>query len=320
MINRSAIVALLFPQIHSFINGEIQLPGAKRELIDDVVKCTQLATLYLNYHLHAGESNPALMSRIININPVMKNYGCSVKMPINHLIDIEVLRQLTDARLKLQVEYQQSRLQNKLVSAATTNIFQNIDLFAQNSQEKSKFLSKLVDDATPAVMQNRAYIQNVMPKPYYNDIGPIIWPVIHSTKYTRNETTLTIKFRTPTANSAMKRTRVKIFQSGKINILGAIDSVDTYIIINWLQWIFEKNHADLIVLECSKEIYVPWRPDNVIMSNIVPELSIITQWREHANFDPLTNSEMTLLSDAYGEYLARENALFVSEWNALMLI
>jgi len=80
-----------------FRTGQIQLPGVRRDEIDDVVKCTKLMVEIINEHLHPDEINPARISNIINVNPVMKNYRFIIKVPMEHIIDLaELLRILTE--------------------------------------------------------------------------------------------------------------------------------------------------------------------------------------------------------------------------------
>jgi TATA-box binding protein (TBP) (component of TFIID and TFIIIB) len=77
-----------------FRTGKLQLPGVHQYLIDDVITCTRKIVDVLNFHLHPAESDPAKISRVININPVMKNYKFIVKLPPGHIIDMETLRQI----------------------------------------------------------------------------------------------------------------------------------------------------------------------------------------------------------------------------------
>lgn len=77
-----------------FRTGKLQLPGARQENIEDVVACAKKIAEMLNYHLHTFEQNPARLTNVININPVMKNYKFSLKLPRGYLIDLELLREL----------------------------------------------------------------------------------------------------------------------------------------------------------------------------------------------------------------------------------
>jgi len=74
-----------------FRTGKIQLPGVCPNSIDDVVECSQVIADTLNMHLHPGEQNPARMTQVINMNPVMKNYKFAVKIPPGSIIDLGAL-------------------------------------------------------------------------------------------------------------------------------------------------------------------------------------------------------------------------------------
>lgn len=77
-----------------FRTGKLQLPGARQENIEDVVACSKKIAEMLNYHLHMFEQNPARLTNVININPVMKNYKFSMKLQSGYLIDLELLREI----------------------------------------------------------------------------------------------------------------------------------------------------------------------------------------------------------------------------------
>lgn len=77
-----------------FRTGKVQLPGVCPEHVDDVIISIKKVVTTLNFHLHPGETNPARISDIININPVMKNYKFRVKLPLGHIIDMNSLRRI----------------------------------------------------------------------------------------------------------------------------------------------------------------------------------------------------------------------------------
>lgn len=77
-----------------FRTGKLQLPGAHQHLMGDVVDCAKTIANILNFHLHAGESNPSRLCNVININPVMKNYKFVTKLPPVHIIDIGGLKRV----------------------------------------------------------------------------------------------------------------------------------------------------------------------------------------------------------------------------------
>lgn len=77
-----------------FRTGKLQLPGVHQHLIDDVIACTKKIAQILNFHLHPGEDNPARLTNIINVNPVMKNYKFLVKLPPGKIINMRALQQI----------------------------------------------------------------------------------------------------------------------------------------------------------------------------------------------------------------------------------
>lgn len=77
-----------------FRTGKIQLPGVHQLNIDDVINCAKNIANVLNFHLHPFETNIAKITKVVNINPVMKNYKFAVKMPPSHIIDMDALRML----------------------------------------------------------------------------------------------------------------------------------------------------------------------------------------------------------------------------------
>lgn len=85
--------------------------------------------------------------------------------------------------------------------------------------------------------------------------GPFEHPAIFFLKYTRQDTKLSIKFRTPTVKNPKKRTRINIFMRGKINILGALDSVVTTQICEYLHFLFATYHKEIIVPEGFQHVH-----------------------------------------------------------------
>lgn len=73
-----------------FRTGKIQLPGVHQSMIEDVVNCTKKVARVLNFHLHPG--NPK--STIVNLSPVMKNYKFLIHIPCNHILDLDVLKDI----------------------------------------------------------------------------------------------------------------------------------------------------------------------------------------------------------------------------------
>lgn len=77
-----------------FRTGVLQLPGAQQDRIDDVVYCAKHIATLLNNCLHPNEQNPAKLTHVVNINPVMKNYKFRIKMGKNNVIDMEMLKEI----------------------------------------------------------------------------------------------------------------------------------------------------------------------------------------------------------------------------------
>lgn len=68
-------------------------------------------------------------------------------------------------------------------------------------------------------------------------------------KYGIQDTKLSIRFRTPIARNANKKTRVKVFMSGKINILGGLDAARSSEICAFMDRIFTTYRHRVIVLK-----------------------------------------------------------------------
>jgi hypothetical protein len=79
-------------KIKVFRTGKVQLPGVHQLHVDDAIECIQRIVQVLNFHLHPGETDPARLTRVINMNPVMKNYKFVVNLPSAHLLDLRRLR------------------------------------------------------------------------------------------------------------------------------------------------------------------------------------------------------------------------------------
>lgn len=78
-----------------FRTGKLQLPGLlTTTVIDDVMILTQRLVGLLNFHLHTCECDYTKITRLINLNPVMKNYKFVVKLTPGWIIDLAKLREL----------------------------------------------------------------------------------------------------------------------------------------------------------------------------------------------------------------------------------
>ena len=108
------------------------------------------------------------------------------------------------------------------------------------SEEKNKKLKKEEDEDTPE------------------------HPDIFFIKYNNSDSKLSIKFLTPTKKDTEKCVRINIFMRGKVNILGAIDIENTYIICEYLHWLFTKYHSNLIVSPGPKSL--PELLDNITIN------------------------------------------------------
>jgi len=113
-----------------FRTGKIQLPGVHQYQTDDVIFCAKKIATILNFHLHPGESDPAKVSHVININPVMKNYKFVIKVPSRHIIDLGRLKTiLFNERAKENCEFppifmiKYTRQDTKLSVKFTTPIY-----------------------------------------------------------------------------------------------------------------------------------------------------------------------------------------------------
>lgn len=192
-----------------FRTGRIQLPGAHQHLIDDVIECTKIIVDALNSYLHPFEYNPAILSNIININPVMRNYKFSINMPENYMLDLSELLRIF--------------------------IYEHHKELNANS----------IYDFNSANTGSNSWDNIAM----YDDLSRPVHPAIFMIKYMRQDTKLSIKFRTPILNKPKKMTRVNIFMRGKINILGAFDTDETRRICDYLYWIITQFYPILIVNE-----------------------------------------------------------------------
>ena len=77
-----------------FRTGKIQLPGVRPHLVQDVISRSQCIARMLNLYLHAGETDPNKLVKMIYINPVMKNYKFRLLLDENRLIDLSMLKKI----------------------------------------------------------------------------------------------------------------------------------------------------------------------------------------------------------------------------------
>ena len=157
-----------------FRTGKIQLPGLRNTaVIDNIMLLISRLLVLLNFHLHTCEKDPVKLTKLVNLNPVMKNYKFRIKLPEKWIVDLSNLRGL---------------------------------------------------------------LQKIRTTEYE---GPKIFDI----KYTRQETKLSVRFKTPIRGNLKKCVRVNIFQSGKINILGGHSKETTDAICEFLHNIFKKDSS-----------------------------------------------------------------------------
>ena len=96
-----------------FRPGKIQLPGVKPKSLSDVIVCADKIVDLLNLHLHPGIEDDSRICKLININPVMKNYKFFVKIEVNQLIDLDLLKKILLAERLLQFQ-QEDEVENNL--------------------------------------------------------------------------------------------------------------------------------------------------------------------------------------------------------------
>ncbi len=206
-----------------FRTGKIQLPGVRPDLITDVIDCAKKIVRVMNFHLHPGVEDPEKIVRMVNINPVMKNYKFMIKLEPGQIIDLAVLKHI--------LRREKARTPNGRPNNEP-NPHEIPDYVGQGPEWVSSRWKWLVDN-------------EAISPPH---------PAIFDIKYTRDDTKLSIKFSTPVARKPKKKTRVNIFMRGKINILGAFDSGLTVQICDYLRWLFDSN------IQNGEEVLVNERP------------------------------------------------------------
>lgn len=227
-----------------FRTGRIQLPGAKPDTIEDVMECIQILVRELNAILYPDGSAPI---ELVYILPVMKNYKFSTRPRV--------------------IEVESGIDEWGIATAAGKRVLPLLDLDAMMAA-----LLRYRSFVTPGRNEYGEIVPP--PEPDWDDFPPPAAPHMFDIKYTREDTKLSIKFSTPIPTKPKKKTRVNIFMSGKINILGAFDDAATDQIVQYLDWVLESN-SDLFV-----ESYVPdpWtleRVDNIEPVEAREEESII---------------------------------------------
>jgi len=77
-----------------FRNGRLQLPGAKPEIVEDIIEKAYLIVDVMNHSLHDGELDIGKKTNISNMNTVMKNYKFYTLLAKNQLIDLGALKKI----------------------------------------------------------------------------------------------------------------------------------------------------------------------------------------------------------------------------------
>lgn len=180
-----------------FRTGPMQIPGAKQLNIEAIIDCAHVIADMLSNHLG---NPPEKRARVLNINPVMKNYKFTAKLRPEQFVDLDALQEIL---LEMKA--------------------------AQQPGDR---------------------------------------PWIFIITYSRQDTKLAIKFLTPIPGKPKKKTRVNIFMSGKVNILGACDTEMTKEIFAMLNSLFIQRFDEIVVIDGSMEVVRPY-VDNVEPSNEV---------------------------------------------------
>lgn len=71
-----------------FRPGQIQLPGAKIYALEDIIRCCNILTQYINTIYERTDIE------LVNLSAVMKNYRCEVKLPPGELLYLMTIKEL----------------------------------------------------------------------------------------------------------------------------------------------------------------------------------------------------------------------------------
>lgn len=215
-------------KIKVFRNGELQIPGAKPEILDDILEKMQLTVDLISECL---DNEDVKLEKII---PVMKNYKFSVNLDNSQLIELSVLKELLLIHKYMDegFDYNSAKIMMK------------------------EYLCDCPDNKHSKTCEYEEYEENVYQGNIEIDDTPMPeHPQISDVKYSGEETRLSIKFSTPIAKKIKKKARVNIFTGGKINILGAFDETVTKQIFHFLQELFDRYYTVLVVHPDSDEEY-----------------------------------------------------------------
>ena len=98
---------------------------------------------------------------------------------------------------------------------------------------------------------------------YINTVDMPVHPPLFMIDYVRRAAKLSMKFSTPRPTKAAKTTRVEIFMSGKVNILGACDCMKTHQICDYLHGVLERASAEIVVPRGDFVSVVVYKPDTL---------------------------------------------------------
>lgn len=142
-------------------------------------------------------------------------------------------------------------------------------------------------------------------------------PPIFDTKYTREDTKLSIKFNTPIYKNPKKCTRINVFMRGKVNILGAFDIDVTLRICKFLHAVFREYESDLIIDNKPPPVYIY---DNIDNSSEYDLDDLVLKYIHCVDNAPkITTEDMNTLTQyidrCYDEKLAADGKLLSSYFN-----
>ena len=135
-------------------------------------------------------------------------------------------------------------VRNKLIEVLETNV-NVIDLYTILRNYKFSMI-----DTTKRINLQRLY--NILLDMHRNNdpfVSNVYQLILNNERYQG----LKLKFPTPSEKNPDKKTTIKIYRSGKINIDGATSELEVFEIYYWIQYIFAK-YWDEITFDSSKKI------------------------------------------------------------------
>lgn len=95
-----------------------------------------------------------------------------------------------------------------------------------------------------------------------------VHPDFFPPKAGRKTTTAAIIFKTPSQTKINKKLRVNVFPSGKVNILGGFNDINTQQICKFVEWVFKKNYTHVIAYHgrCKIVCNIPPPEDELCIS------------------------------------------------------